>query len=270
MIDGLTRIPVLLLPLSVLWSQAPVSRTATDLATSNSAAAANTIQTQAFPRIIAGRDWETTFVLVNPGATPINFHLYLLATDGTPQALTLRNPSDGTVQTTSDVAGTLAPNSSLNLILTDSAAPAREGWSVLSYDSSQGKLGGYAILRHRGLGGFNFETSVPLNSLQDFSLCLPFDNTQGYRTQVTLIDPASNMPAQVNLTYRATGGQLLLLDSVSLQPGQQMTISLPDLYPDLANQAGNIAIEANINRLSVLGLRYNEMYGAIASIPGIN
>jgi hypothetical protein len=45
---------------------------------------------------------------------------------------------------------------------------------------------------------------------------------------------------------------------------------LPDLYPDLANQAGNIAIEANINRLSVLGLRYNEVYGAIASIPGIN
>jgi hypothetical protein len=269
MIDGLTRIPLLLLPLSVLWSQAPVSRTATDLATFNSATA-NTIQTQAFPRIVAGHDWETTFVLVNPGAAPINFRQYLLGPNGTPQAFTVGNPSDGTVQTTSDFTGTLAPNSSLNLVLTDTTAPAREGWSLLSYDSSQGKLGGYAILRHRGLGGFNFETSVPLNSMQDFSLYLPFDNTQGYRTQVTLINPASNMPAQVNLTYRATGGQLLLLDSVSLQPGQQMTISLPDLYPDLANQAGNIAIEANINRLSVLGLRYNEMYGAVASIPGIN
>jgi hypothetical protein len=258
----LKKLLVLLSPLSLVFAQPPSAGVASP---------ANTIQTQVFPRIIANRNWETTFVLVNRGATSVSFHQYFLGANGTPQEFTLRNQSDGTVLTTSELTGKLTPNSSLSLVLTDSGESVREGWSFLSYDGSQGKVGGYAILRHRGLsGGFSFETTLPLNDMQDFSLCMPFDNTLGFRTQLTLVNPASNVPAQVNLTYRTAAGQLLLLDSLNLQPAQQMTISLPDVYPDLANQTGNIAIEANINRLSVSGLRYNTVYGAIASIPGIN
>jgi hypothetical protein len=106
--------------------------------------------------------------------------------------------------------------------------------------------------------------------MQDFSVHMPFDNSQGFRTQVTLVNPAANMSAQVNLTYRTAQGQMMLLDSITLQPAQQMTISLPDTYPDLANKAGTVTIEGNINRLCAFGLRYNDAYGAIASVPAIN
>ena len=228
-------------------------------------------QSQALARIMAGGGWETSIVLLNMSSNPLAFSQAFLAQDGTPRQFGVRSQADGTVLTTSGVQATLNPNSSLTFVLFDNGSPVREGWSVLSYDTGQGKLGGYAVLRHRALGGsFSFETTVPLSNMQEYSVHVPFDNTQGFRTQLTLVNPASNIAAQVALTYTSPQGQVVLMDLVSLQPGQQMTISLPDTYPDLANTAGTIAVEGNINRLSVLGLRYNDSYGAVATVPVIN
>jgi hypothetical protein len=113
----LNKYLVLLLPLSLAFAQPPsagvTSVTNADLRVAT-AAAVNTVQTQAFPRIIAGSQWETTFVLVNPGSTPMSFRQSFLGANGTPQEFTLRNQSDGTELTTSQFTGTLNPGSSLS------------------------------------------------------------------------------------------------------------------------------------------------------------
>ena len=230
-----------------------------------------TTQDQVFARIMAGKGWETNVVLLNTGASPLTFNQLFVASDGTPRQFAVRTSSDATPFTAPGVQATLNPNSSLSFTLIDAGEPLQEAWSLLSYDASQGKLGGYATIRHRALGGsFSFETTVPLNAMQDFSLHVPFDNTAGFRTHLTLVNPASNLAAQAVLTYTSPQGQLMLIDAVTLRPGQQMTIVLPDTYPDLANRTGTISVEASLNRFSVLGLRYNEAYGAIAAVPGIN
>ena len=41
---------------------------------------------------------------------------------------------------------------------------------------------------------------------------------------------------------------------------------LPDVYPDLAKKKKIISVQGNINCLSVMGLRYNDLYGAVVSI----
>lgn len=223
-----------------------------------------------FPRIICGTGWSTTLVLVNSGSAAADFQLAFSAADGQPSQFAVTTQPDIGTLTTSGLQGTLGPNSSLNLKLTASS-PLQEGWGLLSYSSGQGTIGGYAILRHSALGGaFSFETTVPLSNMQDFSLYVPFDNTLGFQTQLTIVNPASNLAAQVALTYRSPQGQIMLIDSVNLGAGQQMTFALPNEYPDLANKSGTIDLQANINVLSAMAVRYNPAYGTIAAVPGMN
>lgn len=98
---------------------------------------------------------------------------------------------------------------------------------------------------------------------------VPFDNTLGFRSQLTLLNPAGNLSSHVQLTYLDPKGKVLLTDSVTLQPAQQMTVILPDTYPDLANKSGSVLVEADIDRSSVTALRYNDAYGAVAALPVI-
>jgi hypothetical protein len=101
----------------------------------------------------------------------------------------------------------------------------------------------------------------------DSSARMPFDNTGGFQTQITIVNPATNLGAQVQLTYFNAQGQAILLDTLALKPGEQTTLTLPNTYPDLANQSGSISILGSINCLSVAGLRLNPVTGAISSVP---
>ena len=224
-----------------------------------------------FAKIMCGDGWETALILLNMGTGSLTFRQFFKDADGSPMPVTFRGYPQPQVTTAPTAEGTLTPNSTVTLTIFDDKAPLREGWSVLSYDEGQGRLGGYAIIRRRArTGDFDFEAIIPLSSMQDFSLYIPFDNTQGFRTQLTLLNPASNLAAQVRLAYLSVGGELLLIDSVVMKPGQQMTLVIPDTYPDLANKMGTVMVEANTNRFSATGLRYNPASGAIASVPPMN
>jgi hypothetical protein len=59
------------------------------------------------------------------------------------------------------------------------------------------------------------------------------------------------------------------MDAVTLAPAQQLTLVLPDTYPDLANKTGSILVETETDRLSVTALRQNINYGVIAALPSM-
>ena len=224
-------------------------------------------QIKSFPRLLSGAGWESAIVLMNLGATPISFRQSFLANDGTPASLTVHVGSGSTALSTSALQGTVGANGSMSYTLTGSSS-LQEDWSLLTFEGASNQLSGYAVLRHTAAGGgFNFEVTLPLNNMQDSSSRLPFDNSDGFQTQLTIVNPASNLAAQVSLTYFNTQGQAILLDSLTLNPGAQTTLVLPNIYPDLANQSGMVAIQSNINILSVSGLRLNPATGAIAAIP---
>jgi len=228
-------------------------------------------QSRVFPRILAGVNWETNVVLFNPASTTVTFQQLFIGVDGKMVPFTVHSQGGSGDQTTSGIRGVLPPNSSLSLVLSCGGGIVCEGWSLITYDDGQGVVDGYAILRRKGLGGaFSFDVTVPLSSMQDYSEYMPFDNTQGFRSQLTLVNPAGNIAAQVRLTYLNPQGTVVLLDLVLIPPAQQMTLTLPDIYPDLANKTGTVLVEADTDTFAVLGIRYNETYGAIAPLPTVN
>jgi hypothetical protein len=228
-------------------------------------------QVKSFTRILSGDGWQTTIVLLDLGSTPLAFQQSFLGNNGTATPFTVQVGGGTSNLVTAALQGTVNANGSVSYTLPSTGSSLQEGWSLLTFTGAPNQLSGYAILRHRATsGGFNFEVTLPLNSLQDFSARLPFDNTNGFQTQLTVVNPASNMVAQVRLTYFDTHGQTILLDSLTLNPGEQMTLVVPNTYPDLAGQSGTIAVLTNINTLSVAGLRLNPLTGAVTSAPVID
>jgi hypothetical protein len=220
---------------------------------------------------MAGNGWETTLVILNTAATPVVYNLILLKPDGTASAHAMRTDAAAASVTASGAHSVLMPMSTASVTLIDEGVTLQEGWALLSADGNQPSIRGYGVIRHRAPGGgFSFETTVPLSNMQDYMVYMPFDNTAGFRTQLTLLNPSVNLPARALLTYRNPQGQVLLIDSVSLQPGQQMTLSLPDTYPDLANKTGTLNVETDIDIFSVVGLRFNDAFGVVTFIPATN
>jgi hypothetical protein len=226
----------------------------------------NNLHQRVFARLLCGGGWETVMVLLNIGPSSLTFRQFFLSNDGSLVTRTLAQ-NDGTTLTASAIQGTLNPNASVSLVLPD-IGTVQEAWSLLNYDGSQGTVEGYAIVRHRALSGdVSFEATIPLSSMQEFSAYLPFDNTLRFQTQLTLVNPVADRATLVRLSYLDPQGKVLLIDTVSLAAAQQMTIVLPDTYPDLANKVGTISVEADVNRLAAAGLRYNALYGAVATVP---
>ena len=278
----LSKLVLSLLPLVFMNAQTPGASgfnraiTASRLpASSGRGTAASTAPTAAqgkvLPRILSDSHWETTVVLFNTGSASVAFQQFFFAADGKPSLYTIHAQEASEEVTASAVQGVLAPSSSLRLVLSDATGAVRDGWSLLTYDAGPGAVDGYAILRRKGLSaGLDSEVTVAFSSMRDYAVYTPFDNTLGFRSQLTLVNPAVNLSSQVRLTYRDPQGQVLLIDSLILQPQQQMTLVLPDTYPDLANRSGSVLVEADIDRFSVTGLRCNEAFGALAALPTMN
>ena len=275
------KIISLLLPLAFMQAQTPAANgfhsavTATrvvGLPSRNASAASPSvvIQGRVLPRILSDSTWETIVVLVNTGSASVAFQQFFFAADGKPASYTIHASAASGDITASAIQGILAPGSSSRLSLSDTSGSFREGWSLLTYDEGPGVVDGYAIIRRRGLSaGFNPETTVTFSSMRDYSVYMPYDNTLGFRSQVTLVNPAVNLPSQVRLTYLNPQGQVVLVDSLTLQPEQQVTLVLPDTYPDLANRTGSLLVESDIDRFSVTGLRCDAS-GAIGALPTMN
>ena len=206
--------------------------------------------------------------LLNTGSTPVGFQQYFFAADGKPLSYAVHSESLSADITTSTLQGTLAPGVTVTLALSDPSGANPQGWSLLTYDAGQGAVREYAVIRRKGLGsGVAFETVEPASSLQDYSVRVPFDNAQGFESQLTLLNPAGNLTAQVRLTYLDPNGNALLVDAITVQAGQLQTLALPNNYPDLANKVGSVQVQADISLFSVTALRYNAAYGVVSELP---
>ena len=222
---------------------------------------------RAIPRILVGKEWDTLVVLFNPGPAPVGFQQTFFA-DRKPVSLSIRSEALALDLTAPAIQGVIAPGAKVTLQLGSSAGDVQEVWSLLSY--GDGALDGYTVVRRRAQGGaFSFETTLPLSGTQDVSTYIPFDNTQGFRSQLTLVNPASDVSTRVRLTYLGPAGSTLLIDSIFLAPAEQLTLALPDIYPDLANKSGTVLVESDTDRLAIVGLRQNVNYGVISALPAI-
>jgi hypothetical protein len=112
-----------------------------------------------------------------------------------------------------------------------------------------------------------FEATAPLSSTQNVAFFMPFDNTQGFTTLIAITNPASNLPAHVSLTFMDGNGLMLLTDSETIPPLNQINGSIADDFPSLNNLTGVMFVSCDITLLSAVGFRLNPATGAIASVP---
>lgn len=122
-------------------------------------------------------------VIVNIGSAAIDFGLNFYDQSGKPMQVTFRTFPEGEIITTSAAQGRLLPNGSFNFALFDATPNLKVGWAYLAYDSSAGRLGGYAAFRLKASGVIN-EALVPLSAYDDSLFMMPYDNIEGFATGI--------------------------------------------------------------------------------------
>ena len=222
-----------------------------------------------FPHLAMGGGWDTTIVIVNITNVTTPFTQYFYDEAGNPMTVTVRAP-DGSTSMVNSMQNTLAPGGTVRFTLISSSADAQAGWSGISYDSSQGRLGGYASFRLNVNGTVN-EGLVPISAYDDSWFVMPFDNTQGYITALALCNPG-NVADNVTITAVDANGNKMASETINLAPGAHIAyvITGDGHMPSLANAAGALIVEStNTTTLSGLGIRMNSSFG-FTSIPIMN
>ncbi len=223
-----------------------------------------------FPHLAMGGGWETVMVIVNMSNRTMNYRTLFYDQNGQPMNVTIRNYPEGQLQTGSGINSTLTAGSSFNFSLFDDGGPTRVGWAILDYDSSLGRLGGYAVFRQRVTGrSFIPEALVPLSAYDDTRFFLPVDNIQGFDTAIALVNPGSNLANQIRLTAYTLEGAEIASTTISLPPGGHAAFSLKDRLPALTNRLATLYVESGTTRLSALGLRFSPT-ATFSSVPIMN
>lgn len=204
--------------------------------------------------LATGNGWQTTFVLVNTGASAANAHLAFFADDGSPLALPLGFPQSGTgmTSTASFVDHTLAAGASL---IVQSTAPVSDLTPTIGSAqlTTNGNVGGFVIFRYNPNGQ---EAVVPLESRNANAYILAFDNTAGTATGVA-INSVSMQGVNIPVTIRDDTGTQIATDAISLAANGHIAFTLAtDKYPATANIRGTIEFDApSGTQIGALGIR---------------
>ena len=227
-------------------------------------------QDKVLPQLVAGGNWETVVVLLNMSTVTLPFKLNFYDELGSPLSLTFVTFPDNQTVTDVGIVGQLLPGGSFNFSLSKDG-PIHVGWAVLTYDSTQGRIGGDAVLRQynaNNVPGAIYEAVVPFSNLDDYKFFMPFDNLQGFSTAMALVN-TGNVTNHVTLTFLDNLGNTMFQTPVTLAAGNHLAFSIPAVYPNLAGRFGTIYVQAGTTFLAGLGLRFNPV-GPFTSVPILN
>jgi hypothetical protein len=204
--------------------------------------------------LASGAGWQTTFVLVNTGATSAQATLKFFGDTGAALALPLTFPQ-GAAATTTATYNTpiLAAGASYWIQSTGAITSALLTGSAQL--STTGNISGFVIFRYNPNGQ---EAVVPLESRNASSYVLAFDNTAGTVTGVALsLSSAQN--ANVALILRDDTGTQIGTSSLPLSANGHASFTLADPthgFPVTANIRGTAEFVAQLGaQISVLGIR---------------
>ncbi|HSR08982.1 MAG TPA: BACON domain-containing protein [Bryobacteraceae bacterium] len=205
--------------------------------------------------IATGNGWQTTFVLVNTGASAAQVHLKFFAdVTGAPLSLPLSFPQagGGATTVTSSVNQSLAAGATL---LVQSAAPLSNPTPIIGSAqlTTNGNVGGFVIFRYNPNGQ---EAVVPLESRTANAYILAFDNTNGTATGVA-INSVSSQAVNVPVIVRDDAGTQITTDILNLAPNGHLAFTLAtDKYPTTANIRGTIEFDTPSGaQIGALGIR---------------
>ena len=198
-----------------------------------------------------GDGWQTTFVLVNTGATATQVTLsFFNDQTGLPLPLPLSFPQSGTANMllTSSHTQPLAAGATLIIV--------SAGFPQLLTGSAQltttGNVGGFVIFRHN-----NQEAVVPLENRNASAYVLAFDNTLGTATGVAVNSVSTAAQVTVPVVVRDEAGNQIAADTLTMAPNGHYAFTLGvDRYPAAVAIRGTIEFDKPPNAtIGALGIR---------------
>ncbi len=201
--------------------------------------------------IAAANGWQTTFVLVNTGASTSHAHLAFFDDGGNALPLSLTFPQTSATSTASFVDQNLAAGATLLVQASGALAdPVVIGSAQLT---TSGNVGGFVIFRYNPNGQ---EAVVPLESRNAGAYILAFDNTGGTATGIAVNDVASQA-VNIPVVVRDDTGAQIATDTLNLAANGHLSFTLAvDKYPGTANLRGTIEFDAPAGaQIGALGIR---------------
>ncbi len=201
--------------------------------------------------IATGNGWQTTFVIVNTGATAAEAHLKFFADDGTPLAIPIGPPGAPPTSTAATVDQLIAAGATFTL---QSAAPLSNptpttGSAQLTTD---GNVGGFVIFRFNPNGQ---EAVVPLENRNASASILAFDNTGGTSTGIA-INSVSTQAVNVPVVIRNDAGAQIGSDTITLAANGHLSFTLGDRYANTLGIRGTIEFDTPASsQIGALGIR---------------
>ena len=211
--------------------------------------------------LATGGGWESWIELINPTAVPATAHLRIYDDNGNTLSLPLVSVNSS-INTTSASLDLLV--NSQSVLILHSAVPATQPVEQGSVEvTSDAGIGGFVIFRWDVTGE---EVLVPLSSGAASSYGLPFDNTGGLSTGISLASSAVQ-PAIVAVTARDQNGLIVANSTITIPPLGHHAFVLATEIPALAQLRGTVEFTPPSGvQISVLGIRSTPA-GAFTGIP---
>jgi len=197
-----------------------------------------------------GDGWQTTFVLVNTGASAAQMTLsFFNDVTGAPLSLPLSYPQfgGGTTTYTPSILKTLAAGATI--VIASSGAPSLLTGSAQL--TTAGHISGFVIFRHN-----NQEAVVPLESRNAGGYIIAFDNTGGTATGIA-VNAVSNKTVNIPVIVRDDSGTQIATDMLNLAANGHLAFTLgSQKYPGTANIRGTIEFDTPAGaQIGALGIR---------------
>ena len=211
--------------------------------------------------LATGGGWETWIELINPTGALATAYLRVYDDNGKALAIPLVS-ADGTINATTSALDQLLPAHSVLILQSavSAALPVKQGSVEVTSDAA---IGGFVIFRWMPTGE---EVLVPLSSGAASSYALPFDNTGGLATGISVASSAVQ-PATVAVAARDQNGLPVANLTLTIPPLGHQSFVLSAEIPALANLRGTVQFTPAAGApISVLGIRATPS-GAFTGIP---
>ncbi|MFN0101562.1 MAG: hypothetical protein ACKV2U_05660 [Bryobacteraceae bacterium] len=215
------------------------------------------------PQMANGDGWRTQIFLVNLATVRLPFIVDFWKGDGSPWQVAI-----GGVGTGDQITGSLAPGATA-VFETTGQGSLVQGWAELTYDFKIGKIGGFGVFRQSVAGRPDFEAVVPLSSLFDKVIVLPYDNTAGFSTGVACVNGGPSSPATITATFRDETGTTYATETIQLPQSGHTAFAMAARFPTTQGRRGTVLFRSSTDFLSVMGLRFNPG-GSFTSFTGLN
>ena len=233
------------------------------------------------PEVMDGPATTTQFLITNLDDHPINFVMAFCGSNGQPTKLPIAGagpqsavlgtlPVGGSTIVETDGSSQSLTNGCALVITTDRPGTGPGVQAVLD------KVGIIALLRHLNADGVTSAASLLLSPLNEPNVDVPFDQTDGSNTLISILNPG-NGPASLTIFVYDSKNTQIGRRQLTLASGNRLNFGLVNDFPATSRNIGTVQVVFSGQVLSTVGLQLDghgnmstlfPLSTALSNIPG--